>query len=235
MADNPRVEAVKTLERTLGYTFNDPDLLERALTHPSVGDGARTVRHYERMEFLGDRVLGLLAAERLLALDPDMREGDMSPKLAAVVSGKACARVARRLGVGPALKLSPSETRNGGRDKDGILGDACEAIMAALYIDGGLDTARSFFLTHWAEEFATLTTGEAKDPKTQLQEWAQGRGLPLPSYRVVEESGPAHAPSFKMTVMVQGYPEMTGQGRTKRLATQAAASALLEKLSEQSA
>ena len=234
MADNPRVEAVKTLERTLGYTFNDPDLLERALTHPSVGDGARTVRHYERMEFLGDRVLGLLAAERLLALDPDMREGDMSPKLAAVVSGKACARVARRLGVGPALKLSPSETRNGGRDKDGILGDACEAIMAALYIDGGLDTARSFFLTHWAEEFATLTTGEAKDPKTQLQEWAQGDGHPLPVYRVVSRTGPDHAPCFNVEVSVEGLGAEIAEGKSRQEAEKAAALVMLMKREGQS-
>ena len=234
MADNPRVEAVKTLERTLGYTFNDPDLLERALTHPSVGDGARTVRHYERMEFLGDRVLGLLAAERLLALDPDMREGDMSPKLAAVVSGKACARVARRLGVGPALKLSPSETRNGGRDKDGILGDACEAIMAALYIDGGLDTARSFFLTHWAEEFATLTTGEAKDPKTQLQEWAQGDGHPVPVYRVVSRTGPDHAPCFNVEVSVEGLGAEIAEGKSRQEAEKAAALVMLMKREGQS-
>ena len=234
MADNPRVEAVKTLERTLGYTFNDPDLLERALTHPSVGDGARTVRHYERMEFLGDRVLGLLAAERLLALDPDMREGDMSPKLAAVVSGKACARVARRLGVGPALKLSPSETRNGGRDKDGILGDACEAIMAALYIDGGLDTARSFFLTHWAEEFATLTTGEAKDPKTQLQEWAQGDGHPLPVYRVVSRTGPDHAPCCNVEVSVEGLGAEIAEGKSRQEAEKAAALVMLMKREGQS-
>lgn len=221
--------AVRALEAALGHRFVDPDLLERALTHSSVGEGARTVRHYERLEFLGDRVLGLLAAERLLALDPDAREGEMSPRLASVVNGKACARVARRLGIGAALKLSPAETKSGGRDKDTILGDACEALMAALYIDGGLDVARAFFLKFWAEEFAALKVEQTKDAKTQLQEWAQGQGLPLPVYQVIERTGPDHAPNFTVEVSVEGVGAEQAHGRSRQDAEKAAALVMLMK------
>ena len=143
---NARLPAVEALEQRIGHSFADRDLLERALTHASVGDGARKVRHNERLEFLGDRVLNLLAAERLLALDPEAKEGVLSPRLAALVNGKACARVARRIGLAQALRLSGSASKIGARESDGVLGDACEALMAALYIDGGLDTARAFFL-----------------------------------------------------------------------------------------
>ncbi|MEI7932566.1 MAG: ribonuclease III [Alphaproteobacteria bacterium] len=229
MADNPRADAVRALEAALGHRFADPALLERALTHPSVGDGARMVRHYERLEFLGDRVLGLLAAERLLALDPDAKEGEMSPMLASVVNGKACARVARKLGVGPALKLSPAETKSGGRDKDTILGDACEALMAALYIDGGLDTARAFFLEFWADEFAGLKATQAKDSKTQLQEWAQSQGLALPVYQVIGRTGPDHAPSFTVQVSVEGFGAEAAEGRSRQDAEKAAALVMLIK------
>lgn len=226
---NPRKDAVAALQQALGHHFGDQDLLERALTHASVGEGARAVRHYERLEFLGDRVLGLLAAERLLSLDPQAREGEMSPKLAALVNGKACARVARRIDLGSALKLSPGEARAGGRDKDTILGDALEALMAALYIDGGLDTARAFFLRFWAEEFEAIDHERAKDAKTQLQEWAQARGLGLPSYEVVSRTGPDHAPCFTVAVSVEGYGAETAEGRSRQEAEKAAALVMLMK------
>ena len=142
---NARLAAVAELERRIGHSFADRDLLERALTHSSVGDGARAVRHNERLEFLGDRVLNLCAAERLMALDPDAREGEMSRLLASLVNYHACARAAKRCGLPDALRMSASATKVGARKSDAVLGDACEALIAALYIDGGLETAKAFF------------------------------------------------------------------------------------------
>jgi len=223
---NDRQAAVGELERRIGHAFADRDLFERALTHASVGDGARKVRHNERLEFLGDRVLGLLAAERLLAMDPDSREGVLSPRLANLVNGKACARVARRIALGDALRIAGSATKIGARDSDTVLGDACEALMAALYIDGGLEAARAFFLKFWSEEFDNAES-EAKDVKNHLQEWAQSRGLPLPKYEVVSRTGPDHAPVFTVKVSVDGYPDETGSGRSRQDAEKAAALCML--------
>lgn len=226
---NPRLEAVAALEDALGYRFKDRDLLERALTHSSVGDGSKTVRDNERLEFLGDRVLGLFTADRLLAAHPDAREGDLSPRLAALVNGRTCARVARRIGLGSALKLSPGETKTGGRDKDTILGDACEALIAALYLDAGLDRTRAIFDVIWAEEFAAPGAAALKDPKTGLQEWAQGRGLSLPRYEQVSRKGPDHAPRFRVAVHIDGVEAETGEGASMREAEKAAATAMLNK------
>lgn len=226
---NTRVAAVSALEERIGHVFEDRDLLERALTHASVGDGARKVRHNERLEFLGDRVLNLLAAEHLLALDDDAREGVLSPRLAALVNGKACARVARRIGLAPALRLSGSATRIGARDADGVLGDACEALMAALYLDGGLEAARTFFTAAWREEFDAPAAARGHDPKTRLQEWAQALGLPLPSYAVIKRTGPDHAPSFTVAVTIHGHDPEHGEGRSRQEAEKAAALAMLLK------
>lgn len=223
---NVRLNAVAELERRIGHAFADRDLFERALTHASVGDGSRKVRHNERLEFLGDRVLGLLAAERLLALDPDSREGILSPRLAALVNGKACARVARRIELGEALRIAGSASKIGARDNDTVLGDACEALIAALYIDGGLEAARAFFLKFWSEEFENADP-RGKDVKNHLQEWAQSRGLPLPAYEVVSRTGPDHAPHFTVKVSVQGYPDEIGTGRSRQDAEKAAALCML--------
>jgi ribonuclease-3 len=226
---NAREAAVAELERRIGYTFNDRDLLERALTHASVGDGARTVRHNERLEFLGDRVLNLCAAERLMALDPDAREGEMSRLMASLVNYHACSRAARAAGLPDALRLSASATKIGARKSDAVLGDACEALIAALYIDGGLECARAFFLQFWAEEFERLHEPREKDPKTQLQEWAQGRGLPLPAYELVSRTGPDHAPCFTVAVTVDGFAPERGEGRSRQDAEKAAAQMMLLK------
>jgi len=226
---NARAGAVAALEQAIGYQFSDRDLLERALTHASVGDGAREVRHNERLEFLGDRVLNLCAAERLMALDPDAREGEMSRLLAGLVNYHACARAARRAGLAEALRLSASATKVGARKSDAVLGDACEALIAALYIDGGLDCARAFFLKFWAEEFERLDEPRTKDPKTQLQEWVQGMGLPLPDYEVVSREGPSHAPCFTVEVRVQGLGAERGEGRSRQAAEKAAALQMLLK------
>jgi ribonuclease III len=226
---NARVAAVEELERRIGYVFRDRDLLERALTHASGGEGAREVRHYERLEFLGDRVLNLCAAERLMALDPDAREGEMSRLLASLVNYHACARAAKRAGLPAALRMSPSATKVGARKSDAVLGDACEGLIAALYIDGGLETARAFFLKFWEEEFARLDEPRAKDSKTQLQEWAQGMGRPLPQYEVVSRTGPSHAPCFTVEVRVEGFPPERAEGRSRQAAEKAAALSMLLK------
>ena len=226
---NARAGAVAALEQAIGYQFSDRDLLERALTHASVGDGAREVRHNERLEFLGDRVLNLCAAERLMALDPDAREGEMSRLLAGLVNYHACARAARRAGLAEALRLSASATKVGARKSDAVLGDACEALIAALYVDGGLETARAFFLKFWEEEFARLDEPRAKDSKTQLQEWVQGMGKPLPVYEVVGRTGPSHAPCFTVEVRVDGFPPERAEGGSRQAAEKAAALAMLLK------
>jgi ribonuclease-3 len=226
---NLRIAAVEDLERRIGHTFVDRDLLERALTHASVGDGARAVRHNERLEFLGDRVLNLCAAERLMAMDPDAREGDMSRRLASLVNYHACARAAHRAGLPDALRLSASATKVGARKSDAVLGDACEALIAALYIDGGLETAKAFFERFWAEEFEHVDAPRSKDPKTQLQEWAQGLGLPLPQYQIVGREGPPHAPSFTVEVQIQGFGPERGEGGSRQAAEKAAALTMLLK------
>jgi ribonuclease III len=226
---NTRVAAIAELERRIGYVFSDRDLLERALTHASVGDGAKAVRHNERLEFLGDRVLNLVAAERLMALDPDAREGEMSRLMASLVNYHACSRAARACGLPDAMRLSASASKVGARDSDAVLGDACEALIAALYMDGGLETARAFFTTFWEDEFARLDEPRTKDPKTQLQEWAQGRGLPLPVYEMVGRDGPDHAPCFTIEVAVAGFAPERGQGRSRQDAEKAAAQKMLLK------
>ena len=226
---NRREAAVAELEARIGHVFHDRELLERALTHASVGEGATKVRHYERLEFLGDRVLNLLAAERLMSLDGEAREGELSRRLANLVNFHACADVARDIGLGEALRLSASATKIGARDSDGVLGDACEALIGALYIDAGLDAARDFFLRFWAQAFADLDAPRGKDPKTQLQEWAQGRGLALPTYEVVARQGPDHAPSFTVQVTIEGYDPEAAQGRSKQEAEKAAALVMLLK------
>jgi ribonuclease-3 len=226
---NARAGAVQELERRIGYVFQDRELLERALTHASVGDGARAVRHNERLEFLGDRVLNLCAAERLMAQDPDQREGEMSRLLASLVNYHACARAAKRVGLPAALRMSASASKVGARKSDAVLGDACEALIAALYVDGGLEAARAFFLKFWDEEFTRLDEPRAKDPKTQLQEWVQGMGKPLPDYDVVDRSGPAHAPCFTVEVRVEGFAPERGRGQSRQAAEKAAAQQMLLK------
>lgn len=225
---NRREAAVAELEGRIGHVFHDRELLERALTHASVGDGAHKVRHYERLEFLGDRVLNLLAAEQLMAANSEAREGEMSRLMAGLVNYHACARVARRIGLPNALRMAPSASKIGARDKDTVLGDACEALIGAIYIDDGLDAARAFFREFWEEEFGRLTP-QGKDPKTQLQEWAQGRGLPLPLYKVVGREGPDHAPSFTVSVTVGDYEPELAEGRSRQEAEKAAATVMLLK------
>jgi ribonuclease-3 len=232
-APNTRALAVEALAAKLGYQFSEPRLLNQALTHASVGEGGdpdhKTSRDNERLEFLGDRVLGLLVAHRLTKAFPASSEGDLSSRLHALVDKSACARVAERLGVGPAMRLSPGETRSGGRRKDGILADAVEAILAAVYLDGGLDAARAVFETAWADELAAPSRPAIQNPKSALQEWAQSLGRPLPVYRVAGREGPDHEPVFRVEVTVQGIEPLTAEGRSRQDAEKAAAIALLNR------
>jgi len=226
---NARTAAAEELERRLNYVFADRALFERALTHASVGTSAGKARDNEVLEFIGDRVIGLLAAERLAEIYPEAAEGDLTIRLHGLLNRDACARVARRMALGPALRLAGGETKAGGREKDSILSDACEAVMAAVYLDGGLAAARAVFLLLWADEFASVDAVQPRDPKTALQEWAQGQGRPLPAYTVVSRSGPDHAPIFTVAVDVEGLSPASARGRSRRDAEKAAAAELLQR------
>lgn len=229
--ENSRAEAVRALVQKLGHAFADRSLLEQALTHPSVGEGGkpggRPQVDYQRLEYLGDRVLGLLTAEHLFKSYPEADEGALSSALHALVDKTACARVGHRLGVGPALRLSAGETKTGGRRKDGIVADAVEAILAAVYLDGGLDAARRLYHLAWAEELAAPPTRSVTNPKSALQEWAQGLGRPLPTYAVVERTGSDHAPTFVVETRVEGVEPERASGRSRQEAEKAAATAML--------
>lgn len=225
---NAREAAVAELERNLGHVFKDKKRLDLALTHASVGGAAR-VKDNERYEFLGDRVLGLLAAERLMALYPEAPEGKLTPRFHGLVDKPACAAAARAMGIGPALRLSPGETKTGGRDKDTVLANACEAVMAALYLDGGLEAARAVFLKFWDDRIVHQGAPAVRDPKSALQAWAQGQGRPVPAYSVVRRTGPDHAPKFTVEVRVEGVEPQTASGTSRQAAEKAAAADLLQR------
>ena len=231
---NPRAEAVAELVRRLGHGFKDVRLLERALTHSSVGEGgapqtSKAPRDNERLEFLGDRVLGLLVAERLHHDFPEADEGQLSSRLHSLVDKHACGRVAEALNIGQALRLSPGETKSGGRRKEGVIADAVEAVLAAVYLDGGIEAARAVFDRAWASELAAPPERGLANPKSALQEWAQGLGRALPTYRVTERTGSDHAPTFTILVEVDGVEPAAAQGRSRQDAEKAAAVALLQR------
>jgi ribonuclease-3 len=217
--------------RSLGHDFADPRLLREALTHPSTGPHQRgeALHGYERLEFLGDRVLGLVIAEWLLERFPAEPEGSLARRFSALVRGETLGEVAHEAGLGPHLVLSPSEEAAGGRENPAILADVCEALIAALYLDGGLKAARRFI----RGAFAGVLEGAVhppQEPKTVLQEWAQARGLALPRYEVVARSGPDHDPVFSVRVEIEGLEGAVGEGASKRLAEKAAAAAFLARL-----
>jgi ribonuclease-3 len=226
---NTRVAAVAELERRIGHSFSDRDLLERALTHASVGKGATKVGDNERLEFLGDRVLNLIVAERLTNLRPDAREGELSRLMNQLVNYHVCAAAGRQAGLRDALRVDASATKIGARDNDRVLGDACEALIAALYLDGGIEAAKRFITDFWVEAFDNLDTPQTKDSKTLLQEWAMARGLPIPSYRVLATAGSAHEPLFTVEVVLQGFEPEVAQGRSKKDTEKLVAEQMLQK------
>ena len=209
----------------LQHNFKDPTILAMALTHGSAA--ANSFDTYERMEFLGDRVLSLVVAEMLFVTFPDENEGKLARRSAALVRRETLADIAAEIGLGVHIVMSPGEAGAGGRENPSLLADVCESVIAALYLDGGLEVADSFIRRHWQVRMDRLDT-PPMDSKTALQELAQGRGLPLPSYRIAERKGPDHAPIFTIAVTVENGPETTGQGKTRRSAEQAAAGALLK-------
>ncbi|MBM3599370.1 MAG: ribonuclease III [Alphaproteobacteria bacterium] len=210
----------------LGHVFLDDDLLRDALTHASAGRGGPG---YERLEFLGDRVLGLVVAELLLGQFPNEREGALAKRHAQLVRRETLVAVARDLGLGRFLIVTRGEDEAGAREHDGVLADALEAAIGAVYLDGGIEPARRFIEMHWRLRL-TAEAQPPQDAKTALQEWAQGRGRPLPNYRELARSGPPHAPVFSVEATVAGEMPEIGEGRSKRMAEQAAAQRLLARL-----
>jgi ribonuclease-3 len=211
------------LEEKLGHRFADPALLKRALTHAS----AASTLSNERLEFLCDRVLGLVVAETLHARYPHESEGPLTVRLHALVRAEACAKVAEAVEL-PAYVHLAGPGFDSPRARAAILSDVCEAVIAALYLDGGMAASRAFIGRHWAEMFDDPSLGaEMRDAKTRLQEWAQGRGLPPPAYRETGRIGPAHAPHFVIEASVEGMAPETGEGGSKREAEQDAAAKLL--------
>jgi ribonuclease-3 len=187
------------------------------------------VRHSERLEFLGDRVLGLCIAEALVERYPSAAEGDLAKRLNVLVSGASCAAVARRLDLGPALRMAGGETKNGLRENDSVLGDACEALIAALYLDAGLERTTAVVRALWAEAMARVDTAGVLNPKSQLQEWAAAQKRAGPAYRVIARTGPDHAPEFTVEVEVAGFSPATAAGGSRQAAESAAALLLLRR------
>lgn len=216
----------KELETKLGYRFKNAELLERALTHASVRGGKVPCIDNERLEFIGDRVLGLAIAEILSQQYPAANEGELARRYNHLVRGEACAKVARAIDLGVHLILSESEADSGGRDKTTILADAAEALLGAVFIDGGFEKARAVVRKLWQKQSEPVPE-VAVDAKSALQEWAQGQGLALPKYTVVSRKGPDHAPRFTAEVIIAGKAPAQGEGASKRIAEQAAATALL--------
>ena len=216
----------KALEKALAHRFTRGEILEQALTHSSLADpgGGGT---NERLEFLGDRVLGLIVAEMLIERFPNEDVGPLARRHVALVRREALAEVARTTPIAEALKLSTGEESAGGRTNDALLADGCEAVIAALYLDGGLPAAAGFIRRHWADRMERAAEKAPVDSKTALQEWAQARGLAVPVYAELARDGSAHAPQFRISVTVSGLGVAEGTGSSKRAAEQQAARALM--------
>jgi len=226
-----RVDARDALALPLGHRFAHEEYLIEALTHPGTTERKRGIyrRGYERLEFLGDRVLGLVIAELLWHRFPQESEGELTRRFHHLVRREALTEVAQAVGLGARLILSRGEDNAGVRDNASVLADACEAVIAALYLDGGLDAAARF-VARWWEPRIAASLAPPSDPKTALQEWALGRGLPLPAYRTVAAEGPEHRRRFTVTVRVEGLPPATATGSSKRAAETGAAAAALASL-----
>ena len=212
----------------LGHEFARPELLQRALTHGSISTVTRPDN--QRLEFLGDRVLGLTVADALFTADRAATEGQLAPRYNALVKGETCADVARQIGLGDVLKLGRSEMLSGGRRKEALLADAMEAVLAAVYLDAGFEAARKVVLTLWADRLANVDD-DSRDAKTALQEWAQAQGMGPPRYTQTARNGPDHAPEFAISVRLDDGREASASGKgTKRSIEQAAARALLAQI-----
>ncbi|GER06365.1 ribonuclease 3 [Iodidimonas muriae] len=218
-------DSLRRAQDLLGYGFDQPDLLAAALTHPSLGGAP----NYQRLEFLGDRVLGLVISHWLYETYPDEAEGKLNRRFTALVRKETLAHIALALGLAPFIRLEAGAQAEGTHEAPGVLADICEAVIGAIYLDGGLAPAQHFIKTHWS---ASMKNGPQayRDAKTALQEWAQGRGLPLPCYQLVGRTGPDHNPKFEIEVSVKEAGTARAHGPSKRQAEQQAATHLLEKL-----
>jgi ribonuclease-3 len=214
------------VEDRIGYRFKDAALLECALTHISALPARNRTASYQRLEFLGDHVLGLVVSDMLFRTFPKANEGELSRRLADLVRQETCADIARQLELGAAVRLGPSEASGGGRTRVAILADICESLIGAVFLDGGYKPAADLIERLWDQRMR-MPSRPPRDPKTVLQEWAQGRGLPTPAYRELQRSGPHHSPEFRVSVELPKLAPAEGKGRTKRSAEQAAAAAML--------
>lgn len=221
---DPPASASKALMKALGRSVKNEALLVEAMTHPSLEGEA----NYQRLEFLGDRVLGLAVGKLLYDAFPGENEGALSRRQASLVRRDALAGIAARLKLGPLIRMTDTAERTGGRANPSILADVLEALIAVLYLDGGLKAVEAFVAKNWAS--LLKQPGLAKDPKSGLQEWAQGRGYPLPAYQLAAQKGPDHAPRFKVKVAVAGLGEAEGEGASKQEAEIEAAKKLLSSL-----
>ena len=222
-------EAIRSFEQRLGYEFSNLSLLVEALTHSSIASDFR--KDNQRLEFLGDRVLGLVMAEALLEIDQTAPEGTLAPRFNALVRKETCAEVARQIELGGVLKIGRSEMLSGGRRKDALLGDGMEAVIAAIYKDGGFEIAKTIIIKLWGDRIKNVKV-DARDAKTMLQEWAQARGQNPPNYEVMSRSGPDHAPDFLVKVILESGETSEALAGSKRQAEQMAAKALLQKIGE---
>ena len=222
-------ESIRFFEQRLGYEFSDVSLLIEALTHSSIASESR--KDNQRLEFLGDRVLGLVMVEALLEIDQFASEGTLAPRFNALVRKEACAEVARHIDLGGVLKIGRSEMLSGGRRKDALLGDGMEAVIAAIYKDGGFEVAKRTITELWGDRIKNVK-GDARDAKTMLQEWAQARGQNPPKYEIMSQSGPDHAPEFLVKVLLDSGETADSTAGSKRQAEQMAAKSLLQTMGE---
>ncbi len=221
---------IETLQRRLGHEFSNPELLIRALTHASATEQRGRdpgVATYQRLEFLGDRVLGLIIAHMLAGQYPDASEGELSKRLARLVNGETCAEIGRELELDRFMIVDGNVLR-GGKAAEGLRADICESIIGALYLDGGLDVARKFVEAAWTERIVSHA-GPLRDAKTELQEWAHRKGFSTPLYREITRSGPDHAPTFEIEVIVHGTDGASASGSSKREAEHIAAETVLRR------
>lgn len=225
-AQTSRPKGLQALQERIGYSFKDEALLAKAVVHASAREQRRGDDN-ERLEFLGDRVLGLTIAELLYGHFPDASEGELARRFNRLVRRETCAEVAREMLLGQHLVLSPSEQIAGGCDNVNILGDACEALLGAIFLDGGFRKARKLILGYWKPRLQQDEGPVTADPKTALQEWAQGHRLKLPRYVEVSRSGPDHDPLFVMEVLIERLEPQRGEGSSKRMAERNAAAAML--------
>lgn len=216
---------IATLENKIGYSFKDKHWLERALTHSSTNDDF----NYQRLEFLGDRVLGLIMASALFKEFRNENEGGLAKRHTALVQGQTCALIGQSIALGDYIFFSHSEKQSGGQNNENIIADVMESLLGAIYIDGGYEAVQTVTLKLWGDTIKTVKTAP-QDPKTELQEWVQARGLDLPLYEMADRQGPDHAPVFMIALYVEGQKTIKAKGSSRRQAEKSAAQAMLEQI-----